>query len=172
MTIFYREFQENIALIDISDEIEYTLLETHFNYAYMITCMERYLSKAMIETMDNHSQCYINLAKKVDSSAKLSTIYRNGLEVFIKKEILGNFQFHNISSVKIYYKNTFDITFPSNLRSIYQAISKRHDIIHRCGFSKTEVPVNISKESVISLKDEIQKFILHIDIQLEDKYYS
>ncbi len=79
---------------------------------------------------------------------------------------------HNLHQVKIFYKNAFNINFPQNLESISRAISKRHDIVHRCGFSKKEVPVNLSYDSVAELKQIIINFISSIDIQLENKYES
>lgn len=146
--------------------------QNHLNYAYIITCMETYLFKAMIDTMDSNKQCYINLAKNVNNSAKLSTIYKNSLEYFIKKEVLGNFQFHNMSQVKIYYKNTFDIDLPSNMITIFKAVEKRHDIVHRCGYSKDGEPVNILFEDVVELKEKVTELIRHIDMQLKSKFYT
>lgn len=169
MTIFYEEFINNISLIDNKDSSSH--FQTHLNYAYIITCMERYFSKAMIYTMDANQECYKQIATKINNTAKLSTIFGKGLDKFIKEDILVNFQYHNIYQVKIYYENAFDVKFPSNLKSISEAIGKRHDIVHRCGFSKKDKLVNISFEDVEQLREDVTKLIDDIDKQLESKYY-
>lgn len=170
MTKFLNEFNQNISLISCNDES--SPLQIKLNYAYIITCMERYLYKALLVTMEENRQCYENLAKGIDSSARLSTIYKIGLDNFIKNITLKNLQYHNVHQVKIYYRNAFDITFPQNLESISRAISKRHDIVHRCGFSEKDEPVNLSYDSIEELKQNIIEFIVSIDMQLEEKYES
>jgi len=170
MTRFYVEYTNNISLIENHDTI--TQLQIHLQFTYMISCMERYLFTAMMETMDANPVCYENIAKETKISAKLSTIYTKGLDRFIKENLLVDFQYHNIYQVKIYYKNAFDILFPSNLKEISEAIGKRHDIVHRCGFSKKEKRVDITVEDMKKLQENVTHLILNIDEQLEKKFYS
>jgi len=169
MTIFYEEFTNNLSFIDNNDNS--SQYQTHLNYAYIITCTERYFSKAMIDTMDANQECYEQIAKKINHTAKLSTIFGKGLNKFIKEDILVNFQYHNIYQVKIYYKNAFNIDFPPNIKWLQEAVGKRHDIVHRCGFSKKNELLNISFDDVEQLREKVTKLIHDIDKQLESKYY-
>jgi len=169
MTNFYQEFEENIN--KISHSINNSSLQNHLNYVYIVSCMERYFSSAMLETMEEHPECYENLAQKINTTAKLSTIFQKSLGDFIKENILKNFQYHNINPVKIYYKNAFDIQFPQNLKPISEAIGKRHDIVHRCGYSKSNKAVTVGYNNVEELKNNMIELIRNIDNQLEEKYY-
>jgi len=40
---------------------------------------------------------------------------------------------HNLAKVKEMYKSSLDISFPETMKSLYSAISKRPDMVHRNG---------------------------------------
>jgi citrate lyase gamma subunit len=127
--------------------------------------METYLSNAMWGTLEQYPENYNNLGKGINNSAKLSTIFSEGIQNFIK-EALKNFQYHNLAQVKIHYKNAFDVNFQANLTDLFHAVNIRHDIVHRCGISKKNISRTINFEDINILKANINSFIKDIDNQL------
>jgi len=167
MTQYFQEFEVNLNKMRYNNNDDNHILQ--LNYAYIISCMETYLSRAMWGILDTYPENYSNLGKGINNSAKLSSIFSVGLPNFIKKE-LNNFQYHNLAQVKIYYKHAFDVNFPSNLTNLFKAVNIRHNIVHRCGVSKKGIDVNIDFEKVEVLKVEIKNFLSHIDAQLETNF--
>ena len=166
MTLHLRNFHSNLNKMIVHSTDSQHILQ--INYAYLISCMETYLSCAMWKSLDEYPKKYINLAQGMNNTAKLRTIYAKGLPAFIE-EALANLQYHNLSQVKIHYKNAFNITFPLNLSLLLRAIGIRHDIVHRCGHSKQGKSRSIGFEEIEALTKNISSFIENIDKQLESK---
>jgi hypothetical protein len=168
MTQYFLDFEFNLDKMKYNiDDSEHIL---QLNYAYIITCMETYLYTAMWETLNQHPENYNNLGKGINNSAKLSTIFNKGIPKFLQQE-LNNLQYHNLSQVKIHYKNAFDINFKIDIIPyILKAIGIRHDIVHRCGFSKKNIQINIVFEDINKLRENVVNFISDIDLQLSKNF--
>lgn len=82
------------------------------------------------------------------------------------KEYLLSQLWHNLAKVKPMYESTLNVSFPPNLGSIYKAIQIRHDIVHRNGRDKNGEQVEVTKESIESLKTDAYNFINNINEQL------
>lgn len=167
MTKYFEDFETNLAKMRYENDDNNHILQ--LNYAYLISCMETYLSHTMWGILDEYPENYNNLGKGINNSAKLSTIFGLGLPSFIKQELNG-LQYHNLAQVKMYYRHAFEVSFPANLTNLFQAVNIRHNIIHRCGVSKKGIAVDIDFEKVEELKIEIQNFLIDIDGQLEIKF--
>lgn len=167
MTIYLEKFDINLNKMRYENDDDNHILQ--LNYAYLISCMETYLSHAMWGMLDEHPENYNNLGKGINNSAKLSTIFGLGLPSFIKQELNG-LQYHNLAQVKMYYKHAFEVNFPPNLTNLFKAVNIRHNIVHRCGVSKKGIDVDINFERVEKLKIEIQNFLIDIDTQLEERF--
>lgn len=168
-TTYFLEFKNNLEKMQsIEANTEH---QSQLNYAYIITCMECYLYKAMWGTLDREKTLYVKLGSAIKQSVKLNTICDMGLDVYIK-EHLKNFQYHNLAIVKIYYKTSFDINFPQDMSELFKAVNIRHNIIHRCGYNKYNESNNISFIDVEKLKNDISIFIKNIDIRLFDNFYK
>ncbi len=165
MSIYLEEFYEHIDNIEVSQNSTNHILKLH--YVYIITCMETYLYRAFWGLLDENPSKYQELAKGIDQSVKLKTIYTQGLNKYIKNVLFKDIQFHNIFQVKIHYKHAFDIDFPRDLKNIGKAIGYRHDIVHRCGYSKSGNKVEIDYEIFQKLNIDILEFINFLDIQIE-----
>jgi hypothetical protein len=163
MTKYFIDFELNLNKMNYNTNDNEHILQ--LNYAYIISCMETYLSSAMWGTLEQYPENYNDLGKGINNSAKLSTIFNKGIPEFIQQE-LKNLQYHNLAQVKIYYKYAFDINFKADLSSIFKAVNIRHDIVHRCGKSKKNIKTNIVFEDVNILKTNISNFIKNIDNQL------
>lgn len=164
MTKYFINFESNLNKMDLNKSNNEHVLQ--LNYAYIISCMETYLSSAMWGTLEQYPENYNNLGKGINNSAKLSTIFNKGIPEFIQQE-LKNLQYHNLAQVKMYYKYAFNINFKADLTSILEAVNIRHDIVHRCGISKKNIKTNIVFGDVNIIKKYIINFISDIDIQLK-----
>ncbi len=164
MTQYFKIFELNLKKMILKKNDSEHILQ--LNYAYLITCMETYFSSAMWGTLEKYPKCYSGLGKEMERSVKLSKICDKGIPAIIKEEF-RYFQYHNLYQVKIYYKNAFNVEFPKDLSSIYRAIGIRHNIVHRCGFSKKNVPTNINFQNVEELKIDLITLIKDIDNQIQ-----
>lgn len=164
MTKYFGDFVSNVnKMIYTINDNDHIL---QLNYAYLISCMETYLSNAMWGTLEQYPANYADLGKGMNSSAKLSTIFFKGISRFIKEE-LKNLQYHNLPQVKMHYKNAFNINFQADLTNLFKAVSIRHDIVHRCGKSKkNNKSIAINFKDIDVLKADINTFIKDIDNQL------
>jgi hypothetical protein len=169
MSKYFTDFELNLNKMNYNKNDSEHILQ--LNFAYIISCMETYLSTAMWGTLKEYPKNYHNLAKCINNSAKISTIFNKGIPEFIQQE-LQNLQYHNLAQVKIYYKYSFDINFKSDLSYLLEAINKRHDIIHRCGTSKKNIKLTLAFEDLARLKKNIINFISDIDVQLDNNFKS
>ena len=64
------------------------------------------------------------------------------------------------------YRDTLGVSFPEPLGDIFRAIEVRHALVHRNGKIE-EKYVEITKERVQELADEIDKFICSIAEQIK-----
>lgn len=176
-TNFYSNFNENIQNInnlvdqkDFNRDINNMILK--MSYLHLITCLETYLSDALINTVKNDK----NFQRKVietdpqfendsRSTKKLFTIFLN-IEDFVINH-LSNHIFHNLSKISIIYQNVLDVSFPEEMGDIYRAIYIRHDLVHRNGKTKKGKLIEIRKKDVIALADSVDVFIRFIDNQIK-----
>ncbi len=167
MTKYFKDFELKLYKINLNKNVNEHILQLY--YAYIISCMETYLSSAMWGTLEEFPENYNNLGKGINNSAKLSTIFNKGIPKFMQQE-LKNLQYHNLAQVKIYYKYAFDINFKADLKNLFKAVNIRHDIVHRCGISKKSIKINIVFEDINILKDNVVNFIVDIDKQFDTNF--
>lgn len=149
MTKYFDDFESDLdKMIYKQDDSEHTL---QLNYAYLISCMETYLSKTMWGTLDEYPEKYNDLGKGINRSAKLKKIFSMGIPNFIK-QALETLQYHNLAQVKIHYKNAFKVNFQKDLSDLLKAVNIRHDIVHRCGASKDNKKIHINFNDICTLK--------------------
>jgi len=167
MTSYFNNFKSNLDKMLYKKEDSKHILQ--LNYAYIISCMEAYLSNAMWGTLEQYPENYNNLGKGIGNSVKLSTICSKGIPDLIK-QALNNLQYHNLAQVKIHYKYAFNVNFKSDLTELLKAVNIRHDIIHRCGVSNKKVNVDINFDDINKLKLNVINFIKDIDYQLYNNF--
>ena len=172
-TQFFNTFKENIEnineLLNVSVALEAEQQYYMLLYVNIIIALETYLSDAFINTLFKKREFIRTFIEKNPDfqSQKLSLS-----EIFVKldtierdiKNYLVDILWHNLS--KDMYYDTFNISFPDDLASVYRAIAKRHDIVHRNGKTKEGKIQKITKEEILSLNEKVSKFVEHIDEQL------
>lgn len=75
--------------------------------------------------------------------------------------------YHNVNQVGKLYKAAFEIDVDLNL-FLEKELQIRHDIVHRAGFTKEELPIPITKEDVIALKNKIDCLTDEISLKIKD----
>jgi hypothetical protein len=175
ITSFHSNFQ--VAIGDI-----YELLETNVSataekalrrllYVNVITAMETYLSDAFISTVVPDPKLMrrfveINPTFR-ERKIKLSDVFKEMEQIEkLAKSDLRDIVWHNLKRIKPLYTGTLGVTFPEDVESLYKAIAVRHDLVHRNGKTKEGEEIEISKEAITDLIDEVEKFVGHIDAQL------
>lgn len=145
------------------DDMYYRML-----FAQVITSLETYLSdtfiaqvlgdegklRKFVETTPEFKETKVSLADVLAAAADIeSTVKKHLVDVI----------WHNISKVKNMYKDALDVQFPEDLSEIYKAVDKRHDIVHRSGKNKNGDPIEIGKNHVDSLIEQIDTLVASIE---------
>lgn len=151
---------------DLSEDLNNLLnMMLHVN---IITSLETFLSDAFISTVVGNDQL---IRKFVKSNPDFSDRKFSLNEIFdrmdnIEKEVrsyLLDLIWHNLAKVKNIYKHTLDIDFPDNIESLYKAVAKRHDIVHRSGKTKDSKSIKVTKKELIELIESVKSFADGID---------
>ena len=140
-------------------------------YVSVITAIETYLSDAFINTVlkDNqHLRSFVEnnpeFLKKTFSLSEIFSRHEN-IKDEVKEYLLSQL-WHNIAKIKPMYETTLGVYFQSNLGPIFQAINKRHDLVHRNGKDKEGDQIELTKQDVESLIEKALGFINHINEQM------
>lgn len=171
-TEFHGTLTENLNNIrklfnnDIPDELSNLL--NMMLFVNVITALETFLSDAFIGTVIGNEQL---MKKFVSSNSDFSARKFTLNEIFdrmdhLEKEVrnyLLDLIWHNLPKIRTIYENTFELDFPSDIKNIYQAIAKRHDIVHRSGKTKDCKPVKVSRDEIEKLMWDVRSFADHID---------
>ena len=138
-------------------------------YVNVITALETFLSDAFISTVLNNDQLIRKFVKSnTDFSERkiaLNDIFEtvDNINIEVRKYLL-DLIWHNLAKVKNLYKYTLEIDFPDNMEKLYRAVAIRHDIVHRSGKTKAGKTIEITKENLIELLDEVKSFADQIDM--------
>ncbi len=174
-TRIYEYFEEGIAdikalsLLDRSNETLLRLL-----YANVVTAMETYLGDTIRKQVLSKPAL---LRRFVETNSDLRDKKFPTSELFnvhdvIKEtaaDLLEKTVFHQLDRVIGMYKNVMQIEFPRDeLGALANAVSTRHDIVHRNGKSSMGKVVKITPEALDSLVRIVRKTVKAIDIQVQD----
>lgn len=169
-TIYFKQFKDNIEHIQNSTKCDYSL---KLFYANLVTIMESYLSDIFIETVSTN----LNLMEKLTKSNKYKNQNVNlytALTNDMKRYIIGLIKqivFHNLSNIRPLFREVLDIGV-TNEQEILDLIEKRHHIIHRNGFDKSNNPVQIREEDIETTINFLTNYIERIDQQFIEKFQT
>ena len=137
-------------------------------FVNVITALETFLSDAFIGTVIGNDQLMRKfVSSNIDFSEKKLTLNEifdrmDNLEKEVRKYLV-DLIWHNLAKVKNIYKNAMDIDFPPDIKKLYKAIAKRHDIVHRNGKTKDGEQIIISKSEIEELMQDVRTFADYID---------
>ncbi len=157
-------------------------------FANVITAMESYLSDVFISTVasaprlmrkfiESHKPYKERKIRLSEVPSKADTIEDDA------KKDLARISFHDLPKVAPLFEKTLGINFSDDYRNIMSAVYKRHDLVHRNGFTIDAKPIYISAENITDLIAQVDVFVSSVDSDLrrlreeissaeEDSYYS
>lgn len=140
-------------------------------YINVITILETYLSDAFTNTVLNDPGLLRKFIENAPNFQKekinLSDIYRAVDNAEEKaRNYLRQIIWHHLFRVRPMYRGVLNVNFPE-APPIFRAVEIRHDLVHRNGKTKDGEAIPIDKGHVLSLADEVEKFVEQIDGQLQ-----
>jgi hypothetical protein len=169
---FYDEIAnlESLLTLDVpTTKLENILYRQIF--ISIIGTLETYLSSAFINrTFDSED----NLKRFICSHPEFKNQKFEIREIFdkydeietIAQKVMLDTIYHNLPIVRNMYRDTFNINFP-NFSEIYKAVLIRHDLVHRNGFTKDGHQVEITKEDINQLMNDVKGFVRKLVTELE-----
>lgn len=146
-------------------------------YVNVITILETYLSDLFISVVGNDKSL---LRRFVETTPEFKSEKISVSEVFkaveeIEKKArsyLTDVVWHHLNRVKPMFKDTLDIDFPTDMRTLFKSVLVRHDLVHRNGKKKDGGEHDISVEIITELIKEAKEFVSHIDKQWAERLKS
>ena len=135
-----------------------TVMETYLSdtFVCLVSSSEKFMRK-FISTTPEFKDRRLSLAEIYESLDGISETTGKYLETVI---------WHRLGVVQNMYRDTLGIAFPDDLDDIHRAINVRHALVHKNGKIDGKT-VDITKERVQELAEEIDRFICSIAEQIE-----
>lgn len=149
------------------------LLARNLVFASIITSLESFLWETVSYWVVNDDAVTVNIVTKIpafrDMPLKLGEIFerRENLTQEIKA-YLQNLVWHQWNKVAPLFIYGLGIEIPG-FKQFEEALVKRHDIVHRSGFTKAGVRVNVDGTEIDALCDKIIRFASEIDEKLANR---
>lgn len=137
----------------------------------IIGTLETYLASAFINrTFDSEE----NLKRFIGSHPEFKNQKFEIREIFDKYDEIENIAqkvmldtiYHNLPIIRNMYRDTFKINFP-DFSEIYKSVLTRHDLVHRNGFTKEGHKVEIKKDDINQLMNNVKSFVRKLVTELE-----
>lgn len=140
--------------------------EQHFlrlQYASVITALETFLSDFFISIIARNPYFFRKFVETnkefADQKFSLNQLYAEHSNINKRvNDYLRDVIWHNLAKVEKFYVAALGINFPE-MKKLYEAVSIRHDIVHRSGKSKAEKEHQISKVQVQNLIAQTEAFV-------------
>ncbi|MFX6133628.1 HEPN domain-containing protein [Acinetobacter baumannii] len=142
-------------------------------YGHVVAAIEGFLGSTFIHyvlTFDSLFNKFINSNRdfeKVSFKIQDFTGDKDPIRDYVKN-YLDNFIFHRIDKIKPLFKEVLGFDF-GDISWLMKAVHKRHDCVHRAGFTKQSVPVDITEDEIYKLIDNAQNLGTKLNIYLDNK---
>lgn len=169
----YRESITSVTEMLKSDITQLAKRHLHVMlYAHVVASVERYLSSTFISKTLSSPK---NIRALVESDPEFASRSFTLKEIFSKQAGLANevekylkdLIFHRLEKVKPMYQSVFGIEF-NDISWLYRAVKIRHDCVHRAGYDKEGVAIDISEETINLLIGKCNEFIFRIDARFAE----
>jgi hypothetical protein len=149
------------------------LLARNLAFGSVITSLESFLWETVTYWVDHDDATIINIVTKIqvfrDQPLKLGQIFEK--RETLKNEIkayLQNLVWHQWNKVAPLFTLGLGIDSPG-FKQFEGALIKRHDIVHRSGFSKTGERVNVDVAEIEALCEQILRFANEVNETLANR---
>jgi hypothetical protein len=172
------QFRESMGalrrLLDIEVSEELTQIMYRQLYISAIGCMEDCLmstlvSKVLDESDDTVMKRFVKKYKKFrDEKFSINNIYDefDALREKVKVELIGII-YHNLPTVKEVYREILNIEL-KDISQLSKIIQARHHMVHRNGKDKDGNLIKLSKKEVIHVFTEVESFIYHMQLSIDE----
>lgn len=161
----------------IQNEVEYLSepLRNSLNcmaYAHIVAATEGYLSSIFIHNVLNSKQLFNKLCNTDPDLKDLkfpitSLIESDNLVEKYVTDYLNKVTFHNVGKIKKMFKNVLNHEF-GDIEWFGQAVSIRHDCVHRAGMKKNGEIVLIDKKEIFELIQNCKKLVSNLQLTLSN----
>lgn len=153
-----------------TEKIQEQEIMSRLLYGSIVTCLESYLGDAFRYHIFSNQGYFSSFLRnytfpKGDKKYSWRELGLKGdkIEEYIRQRIKGlidDISFHNLEKVNELYLEILNVDLPRNWVAINRdVIPKRHDIFHRNGKNVAGEIIKIGKNDLVTLLDEIRKFI-------------
>ena len=174
--VFHRSLTdiENLLLVQVENEVEKKYL--WLLYANLITTLEAYLNDVFAHRAMGCEKYIRNMFERTGVFAHDKMKVRDLYKRYEEKEgivlkYLQGISWHDIVKVEKLFKGVLGIKLTGDLVFVKEAVIKRHDIVHRNGFTKQGKEVEIKKNDITKLKDKIVLLVEEVEenLKIEDQ---
>lgn len=157
------------AVAGLSDSTEQSM--RYMLYASIIASLETYLGDALIATTKGARRY---MRQFVETFHDFNEIKFRLSEVFARYDTIeevaikamADVLYHDLAKVSGIYKAALGVSIPTDIKDLYQAVSVRHDIVHRNGKNRDGVYHSISREAVDKLAERVTEFVSTVHEQI------
>ena len=142
-------------------------------FVSVITAFESFLWETIVYWVDNDEAVIRNIVTKIEvfrvKEMKLGEIFQRHAN--LKDEIKGylqNLTWHNWGRVRPLFTHGLEIEIPS-FEPFNDSRLKRHDIVHRSGFTKVGWPIIVDATEINTLCKQVREFAVAINSALDDR---
>jgi len=160
-------------ILTLQGDISAQALARNLSFGSVITGLEAFLWETVTYWVDYDERVIANIVTKIqvfrEQTLKLGQIFEK--HETLKKDIkayLQNLVWHRWDKVAPLFKFGLEIDIPS-FKQFDDALVKRHDVVHRSGFTKEGEPIKVDVVEIEALCEQILRFATEIDGKLSSR---
>lgn len=165
--------EQSLEVLTLEGGTSAKSLAQNLVFSSAITALESFLWETIIYWIDHDEAVISNIVTKIEvfriQEMKLGNIFLK--QASLKDDIKGylqNLVWHNWRSVKPLFTAGLGVEIPS-FRPFDASLVKRHDIVHRSGFTKAGWPISVDGSEIRVLCEQIRAFAFAIDKALDKR---
>lgn len=143
------------------------------SFCIIISSLEAYLADTVMYWSKKDEGVLFRISSNISNikEYKIKDVFNN-IDNF-KKDVLTNLSentvWHRLDKLKPAIESGLNIEMPE-FGKILGAVQVRNDIIHRAGYTKQEKPLNITKDEIINLMDDVNDFVDKLEERLKKSF--
>lgn len=160
-------------ILTLQGDISAQALARNLSFGSVITSLESFLWETVTYWVDYDKLAFANVVTKIpvfrDQPLKLGQIFEK--QETLKNDIkayLQNLVWHKWDKVAPLFRLGLEIDLPS-LKQFDNALTKRHDIVHRSGFTKERELITVDVAEIETLCEQILLFAVDINMKLSSR---
>jgi len=165
--------EQSLEVLNLEGDTLARLLAQKFVFVSVITAFESFLWETVVYWVDHNEAAVTNIVTRIEAfknrPMKLGEIFQKYAS--LKDDIKGHLQnlvWHNWRSVKPLFTLGLGIEIPS-FEPFSASLVKRHDIIHRSGFTKNGWPITVDTMEIRALCEQVRVFAFAVDEALDKR---